>query len=87
MAPAAPISTGSGTIRIENMCLHVTNTDGVSVGYRMGDSTDADAAARTANILNDDCLAQRRFHALRQYARYRVRRPASGIRHYHHYGS
>src|SRR5438046_8046695 len=54
----------------------IAEPDGVPVRSRTSDPTGSDAAGGTRYILDDNGLAERSAHALSQYPRGGVRRPA-----------
>ena len=63
------------------MGLHVADAHRVAVGRGMRDAADADGAAGAADVLDDNGLAERCLHPLRQEARDGVGRPAGRIGH------
>ena len=67
---------------VEHVGLHVADADRVSVGRRLRNTADADAAAGAGDVLDDQRLAEAHLHPFGQDARERVGRPAGRIRHH-----
>ena len=68
--------------RIEHGGLRMPDAHRVAVGRCMRDAADADTAAGAADILDDDRLAERHLHLLRQDAGDGVGRSAGRIGHH-----
>ena len=66
---------------VEDMRAGDADDQRVAVGRSARDPADADAAARAADVLDHERLAERCSHALHQEPRQRVHRPARGKRH------
>ena len=66
---------------VEDMRAGDADAQRVAVGRSACDPADADAAARAADVLDHERLAERCSHALHQESRQRVNRPTRGKRH------
>ena len=56
------------------MCVPMTDADGVAIGSGARDPSDANAASGAGHVFNDDGLAERAVHMIREDAGERIRR-------------